>query len=410
MKNSLRNTIGVLYSILIGLFIGFITWLFLYLVYIGIHLFWDSFILEANSKLLILSVCIFGGVLVGICEKYIGKYPKTMEIVLKEYKTTKSVEYKSLPKSIIKIFTVLWFGGTVGPEAALTGIIGGLSTLVGEFLKYGFSRTQSKVIKTNSTMQKLFEIPLYGFYNFLDPSDKKKVKNYKRLLYGTIILFSLSMLLLLGHLDNKVSFITRFSKATLGSREFIFLIPLFIIGLLIVFYSRVLDKFIAKIFKPLQKYKILTAIIGGVILGLLAITLPFMLFSGEHTLRQLINKSYLLGPTILLLIGLCKLLLSKVCINTGWIGGPIFPIMFSSAAIGMAFSFIFTINLPFAVAIVMSVTLAGIMENYKIAVILLIFFFTFNIWILIFITAFISEFIFKKIKIINININRIKNI
>ena len=246
MKNSLRNTIGVLYSILIGLFIGFITWLFLYLVYIGIHLFWDSFILEANSKLLILSVCIFGGVLVGICEKYIGKYPKTMEIVLKEYKTTKSVEYKSLPKSIIKIFTVLWFGGTVGPEAALTGIIGGLSTLVGEFLKYGFSRTQSKVIKTNSTMQKLFEIPLYGFYNFLDPSDKKKVKNYKRLLYGTIILFSLSMLLLLGHLDNKVSFITRFSKATLGSREFIFLIPLFIIGLLIVFYSRILDKFIAK--------------------------------------------------------------------------------------------------------------------------------------------------------------------
>ena len=403
MKNSLRNTIGVLYSILIGLFIGFITWLFLYLVYIGIHLFWDSFILETNSKLLILSVCIFGGVLVGICEKYIGKYPKTMEIVLKEYKTTKSVEYKSLPKSIIKVFTVLWFGGTVGPEAALTGIIGGISTLVGKFLKYGFSRTQSKVIKTNSAMQKLFEIPLYGFYNFLDPNDKKRVKNYKRLLYGTIILFSLSMLLLLGHLDNKVSFITRFSKVTLGSREFIFLIPLFIIGLLIVFYSRVLDKFIAKIFKPLQKYKILTAIIGGAILGLLAITLPFMLFSGEHTLRQLIAKSYILGPTILLLIGLCKLLLSKICINTGWIGGPIFPIMFSSAAIGMAFSFIFAINLPFAVAIVMSTSLAGIMENYKIAVILLICFFTFNIWILILITAFISEFIFKKIKTIHVH-------
>ncbi|WP_055070119.1 chloride channel protein [Clostridium massiliamazoniense] len=396
MTTFLRSSVGTIYSAIFGIILGLISWIFLFLVYLGIHLFWDGFILKENSKLLILTVCLIGGLLVGLCEKYIGKYPKTMEDVIKEFKTTGSIEYKSLPKSIVKIFTILWFGATVGPEAGLTGIIGGTSTLISEFLKFGFKRKRHNKVQTNSTVEKIFEIPLYGLYNFTDENDKKKVKAIKRLLYGTIILFSVITLFTLMSLDKKVSFITKFSPSIITKEDFIFLIPLFIIGLLIVFYSNILDKIVFKIFKPLQKYKILHSIIGGLILGLLAITIPFVLFSGEHTLKELIIRNSSLGIALLILIGLIKLLSLKICVNTGWIGGPIFPIMFSSAAIGMACSYIFNISLPFSVAVVMATALAGIAKNFKLTVILIIWFFSINTWPFILVVAFASEFITKK--------------
>lgn len=397
MKNLMRVLIGVLYAILMGIILGFIAWLFLFLVYIGIHTFWDGFILKKNSKMLILLVCIIGGVLVGLCEKYIGKYPKTMEMVLKEFKTTGSVEYKSLPKSILKVFIILWFGATVGPESAITGIIGGLSTLSGKYLKYGVSRKEHNVVSVNSKVKSIFEIPLYGFYNFIDKDNKQKRKRIKRILYGVIIVVSILAFLVLERIDNKVSFITKFSKTIIEKREIEFLVPLFTVGILIVFYSNLLDKYIKKIFNPLKKYKVISSIIGSLILGLLSISIPFILFSGEHTLKELIEKSSLLTPVLLIIIGLVKLISNKVCITTGWIGGPIFPIMFSSAAIAMAVAYMWGINLSFAVAIVMSTTTAGILKNYKITTVLLIFFFSFETWIFILIAAFLSEIIFKKL-------------
>ncbi|MGL4742118.1 MAG: chloride channel protein [Sarcina sp.] len=399
MNKFLRNLIGTIYCALFGIILGSISFLFLLLVYLGIHIFWDNFILKENSKLLILTICIIGGFLVGLCEKYIGKYPKTMEVVLEEFKTTGSVEYQSLPKSIIKIFTILWFGGTVGPEAGLTGIIGGLATLIGEYIKFGFKRSEHSKIKTNSFLKKIFEVPLYGIHNFINKDDNIKLKNTKKLFYGAIIIFTVITIFLLLHSDEKISFITKLAPTILTTKEFIILIPLFIIGLLLVLYSNFLDKIIIKIFSPLQKYKILHAIIGGLILGLFAISIPFILFSGEHTLKNLIQQSSSLGIITLLLIGLIKLLSLKVCVNTGWIGGPIFPIMFSSAAIALAFAHIFKISPSFSIAIVMATALSGIIKNFKLTTILIIWFFSINTWPFVLVASFLSEFIIKKISI-----------
>ncbi|MGL4452816.1 MAG: chloride channel protein [Sarcina sp.] len=395
MNKVLRNSVGVIYSGIIGAIVGFLSWIFLYMVYLGIHLFWHEFILEKNSKVLIIAVCLIGGVCVGLCEKYIGKYPKTLHMVLHEFKSTGKVEYKSLPKAIIKIFTVLWFGGTVGPEAGLSGILGGLTTYVGEFLKFGFIRREHEKINV-SGVNEILEIPKYGFYNFVDKSDNKKVKSIKRLLYGSGILFGIAMFVLLNMLDNKASFITKFAHSAVDKISLIYLVPLFIVGLLIVAYSAILDKIIPVIFRPLEKYKIFNSIIGGLILGIIAISIPYILFSGEHSLKELIGGSSILGVGVLILIGAFKLIASKICIQTGWIGGPIFPIMFASAAFAIAFSQIFDVNMPFAVAIVMSTALAGIMQNFKITVVLLIFFFSLNTWLFMLIVAFLAELIVKK--------------
>ena len=65
MKRYLNFGISILYSAIIGAFVGFITWLFLTLAYGGIDLIWYDFIFKFNSKFLVFAVCVIGGVLVG---------------------------------------------------------------------------------------------------------------------------------------------------------------------------------------------------------------------------------------------------------------------------------------------------------------------------------------------------------
>lgn len=56
-----------------------------------------------------------------------------MPEVMAEFKETKRVDYKNVPKACVSALITLFFGASLGPEAALVNIIGGLSTLVGDF-------------------------------------------------------------------------------------------------------------------------------------------------------------------------------------------------------------------------------------------------------------------------------------
>jgi len=57
--------------------------------------------------------------------------------------------------------------------------------------------------------------------------------------------------------------------------------------------------------------------------------------SGELQLQPLLLGRWGLAPGLLLLSGVLKLLLTGLCLETGWRGGLIFPVLTGSAAIGM---------------------------------------------------------------------------
>ncbi|MGL4570527.1 MAG: chloride channel protein [Clostridium sp.] len=405
MKKFLSLCVAGIYSIIIGAGVGATTWLFLTLIFSGIDLIWYDFIFKMNNSYLILLVCIFGGIIVGLCQKYFGKYPKTMPTVLKEFKETKRVEYKSLPKSIISALVVLWFGASLGPEAALSGIIGGLVTLVGDLLKYGLKRKDisedfnETVIESSieATVGIIFAAPLYGFYNII--SDKDRIKKVKTVIYVLTVSSGFCIFELLSQLDNRASFITRFSKSVIGRREVIFFIPLLIIGLCLTVYYNKIGSILKSILKPLENYKVIKAVLGGFMLGILGITVPYIFFSGEHALKDLMLNWKSIGVIWLLIICLLKLLATELCISTGWIGGHIFPVMFSGVAMGFAFSIIFGIDPVFSACIVSTIFISAVLKNYIVAIFLLILFFPVNLAIYIIIAAILGVELIKKIEL-----------
>ena len=91
-------------------------------------------------------------------------------------------------------------------------------------------------------------------------------------------------------------------------------------------------------------------------MGIIGALLPLTLFSGEEGTADLITHAAEIGVVMLIVLGVMKLLATTLLLATGWKGGYIFPIMFASAALGLAMDLLFP-NIPIAVCV--AATMAG---------------------------------------------------
>ncbi|SPW90355.1 chloride channel family chloride transporter [Enterococcus malodoratus] len=119
-------------------------------------------------------------------------------------------------------------------------------------------------------------------------------------------------------------------------------------GLLLVIPMILLGALFGKLFLVLQdrgeklnqriRNPLPLAIFAGIILGVLGIISPYFLFSGEHNLLSFTRQAETMNFFILLLIGFGKLAITMICLACNWRGGTIFPMIFSSIAVALAFA------------------------------------------------------------------------
>jgi H+/Cl- antiporter ClcA len=93
---------------------------------------------------------------------------------------------------------------------------------------------------------------------------------------------------------------------------------------------------------------VLRALAGGVVVGAVCFVFPDLLFSGETQIHTFINDPALYGAALLLLLAVLKIGLFGISIKAGYIGGPIFPIIFACTLVGLALSLLFP-GIPVAV-------------------------------------------------------------
>lgn len=403
MKKYFSLGILILYGVFLGGVVGAVSWLFLSIVSLGIHFMWNELPEKFNFPYWTILVCSIGGILVGLCQKYLGEYPKLMPEVMAEFKKTKRVNYKNVPKACVSALITLFFGASLGPEAALVNIIGGLSTLVGDILKWtvkdkALQKYDSVVTEFSmeAALGLIFHAPLIGLTPLIEDDDSKVRKNIKTIIYSITTAAGFAVLILLSQIDNRPSFIVHFGNFTLGMGEVVSIIPLIVCGILMALLYGFYGKIIHKVFLPLKNYKIIRALIGGIILGIVGTLLPYTLFSGEHEVKELVKEWSTLSVWILILISLVKLFLTEVCLSTGWRGGHIFPVIFSGVSMGYALSAIFSIDPVVTVTIVTTAFTSAVLRNAVVTLLLLVLFFPSSlIWVML-IAAFLSAYVLKK--------------
>lgn len=374
----------VLYGILLGSIVGATVWLFLVTINIGIHFIWEYLpTIFASPPYYTICVTTIGGILVGLTQKYFGTYPRLMPEVMGEYKKTGRIEYRFVHKATLTAIIVLIFGASLGPEAALVGIIGGLCTWVGDRFTFALKgMNELTEVGIGATLSVIFNAPLFGY---LAPNENEGEqinefsKGKKAIVYLATTFAGFSVYLLLSKFDNRGSFIVDFGKGSLSLNEWIAFLPLASIGAIFGFLYFKLEFILDKFIHPFKEYKLTLGIIGGILLGIVGTFLPYTLFSGEHQLKELVVEWSQLSFWILLFSGVLKLCITAVCLNTGWRGGHIFPIIFAGSSIGYAIASIIPID-PIASVAVVTTAISSYALRKPIAItLLLLMFFPLNL-------------------------------
>lgn len=141
-KSTLANNfIYYLFCGFSGAVIACIVWLFLKLMSLGISFIWETVPSNINFTYYPLAVCTIGGILLGIYQKISKAVPDELEEVMKKVKRDKFYPYNKVLLLCISALIPLLFGGSIGPEAGLTGVIVGLCYWAGNHMK----NAQSKI-------------------------------------------------------------------------------------------------------------------------------------------------------------------------------------------------------------------------------------------------------------------------
>ncbi|PFD36738.1 chloride channel protein [Bacillus cereus] len=408
-----RHYLFIMYGMILGSIVGATAWLFLSLVNVGIWFVWDYTPEElASPAYYTICVTTIGGVLIGLAQKYLGTYPRLMPEVMSEYKETGRIEYSFVHQSTLTAMIALIFGASLGPEAALVGIIGGLCTWIGDRFTFTFKGVRELTeAGIGAALSVIFNVPLFGYFA-LSENEKDRIseisKINKDILYLATTFAGFLVFIWLSKLDNSGSFIVNFEKGTFGLNEWISLLPLTCIGAGLGYFYFKIEHILEKVVHPFKEYKLALGIIGGILLGILGTLFPYTMFSGAHELPELVQEWTEISFWLLLIVGILKLCTTAICLTTGWRGGHLFPIIFAGASIGYAIATVVPLNSTASVALVTTTILSYVLQKPIAATVLLLMFFPINLLLPMLGAAFIGN-VFPIPKHMRINNDSIAN-
>lgn len=323
-----------------GAFAGAAVWLFFFAMEHGIDYLWTEIphALGVASPELASGpfgflpypffVCLLGGLLIGLYEKMTGTKTDDLNQVMAKVKQDGRYPYDNLGKLSLAALLPLLFGGSIGPEAGLTGVIAGLCSWVGDRMRrFGAEFRELTLLGTQAALTALFTAPVFGFVAPLAGSADgdegsasgeitiKLPKAQKTVVYGIAIAGGLGTYLLLGQLMGGGMGMPRFEAAVVGNLELTWLVPLSLIG----------------------------TICG------------WLYFVSEHASEAL---AHAIGERPVV-----KAMLTPALINLGWRGGHFFPVIFSGVSLGYGLAILTGADPVFCVAVCTASTMGAVMRQ-----------------------------------------------
>ncbi len=403
MKNNtfISKLISILMCGFMGGVIAGIIWSFLKLLNIGIEFIWEWGKDSVNFPLYTIAVCLLGGLIIGLYQKKFGAYPEELETVMGKVKKDKYYPYNNVFVICIAALLPLLFGGSIGPEAGLTGVIVGLCYWVGDRIKFvNVHLKEITKIGLSTAIGTIFGAPLFGLVMPIEEKvdyDKEiTVSKFSKTIYIIVsVMSAFGVFSLLNSFFGGGIGIPQIEYAKITSNEQIFGIPLALVGVVLGICYLVFDRFTMAFFMKLQGKIgiVISTMLGGLILGVMGTYFPMTMFSGEESMGKIISTYKEYAPWLLILTGLLKLLLTNVCIKSGWRGGHFFPVIFSGVSVGCGVAILTGLNSAFCMGVITAGLLGVIMKKPFAVSLLLMLCFPLRVIPWLIISAFIGSFI-----------------
>jgi H+/Cl- antiporter ClcA len=332
----------MLYAGLVGGLSALITTGYITLYNQGVKFFGQHSVYLFNINFWPLILLGVAGVFIGLAIKFFGQHGG-LGVAQSQYAKTGGVNYRNLPSILLQGFIALWSGAAIGPEGTLTFLAGGLGTFVSERLK--LQKDDIQVLTYSAiagAFGGFFGSPVVGAVGAVEYMFIKELNLYRHLIPGLIagaVGYGVYFAIL------QTSYLGVYSFPDFASLRIVDLVWALLVGVIagaIGILHKLVFGLMHRVFGRFNKRTVICAIIGGLVIGLIGSFLPLTLYSGQNQLLQIIHNPAAYGVGILLLMMLVKMLLTGTSFATGFVGGPIFPLLFIGGTLGQVLSEILT--------------------------------------------------------------------
>jgi H+/Cl- antiporter ClcA len=269
----------------------------------------------------------------------IHRYTPAAQLDVFEAVDEGGLDPRPVPASMLASFVSLIGGFSLGPEVPIGMLSAGFATWLSERRNMDVETQRTNVIGgVSAAYAGLFSSPFALIIMILESTHMQSIAYYGTLLIAGLaaaVGFSLFYWVggdtyssLLG-LVQPPAYDLRVWDIGLGVVLGALAVPVAVIFMLIV---KVLRGLIA----PLNSRPVIRGAVGGLLLGLLGMALPITLFLGTAGLAATTQQAAEIGVGLLILFAVAKLLALGGALSFGFIGGPVFPLLFVGATLGSA--------------------------------------------------------------------------
>lgn len=309
--------IGVLalVAFVLGAPVGFVLWTLLSIAYALCDLVWRGVGEATGWAFFPLVACCAGGLIIGAWNARFKSAPLPFDQVMARVKREGGYKLERPAASAVSFFLPIAFGGAVGPEAGLMGMIAAGCTWVGSRLrllaeKLGLQRdaVASRAFLTKGPRRAVYAAGVAG--------GVAGIALYTAVLPGGMAL---------PHFEAPAAFSPYAAWCALVCVA---------AGWALVALYRLVVIAAKRIAAAFGEHTVARTAVCGLVLGGIAVFLPYVLFPGTQQFDSIGRSWQDMAGWALLATGVLKTCLVGFCLNMGWSGGPYLPLVFCAAVFG----------------------------------------------------------------------------
>lgn len=294
-------------------------------------------------------VAAVAGLVVGVLRRWLrlpDHVPGLIEDLEEEH-----IDVRRVP-SIVAVSAVSLIGGaSLGPEVALGQMGGGSGAWLARRRELDDPTTKAMTLSGMAAgFGGLFSSPLLAMVLVLEIA-RPPAARFLRTFYGTLISSSVSFGVFFALAGTVFLGIYQVPTYSYEDWHLIAGLGLGIAAALVAVALGVVMKVVGNVVARLRLPDIVRPVVGGLTFGLIGFALPLTNFTGSGQLDTVLDNAATLGVGLLVAILVGKMLAFGVSSATGFIGGPIFPILFLGGTAGTIVAEVFPgipIGLAFA--------------------------------------------------------------
>ena len=351
--DALTVSVGmVLLALAVGFVIGFAVFCVMNLSTWLTTLLWDGAGGALDLAWFPLATCTIGGVLIGLWTWWSQDRVKPLEEVMAEFKATGTYQTNGVWKPVVTFLLPLVFGGSIGFEAGLTGMITAGCCWIRDKLKAAGLRAGAVAdVTIAASFAAIFGTPLAGIVAGAEsaPADGGDVleepdvnaydlrRGAKIVLYTAAAFGAFGGIALFTGLFGGSGGLPRFDAISATYAELLWIVPCLALAYVMTLLYHGSTRLFANVSTRLGdglSGTVAKPVIAGVVMGAVACALPYVLFPGETQSEELMQTWTTWTALALVGTGVLKAAITPMCLNMGWMGGNFFPSIFAGVAAG----------------------------------------------------------------------------